>query len=245
MATGKSKVIVELYDLTLTDREDDRYGRIVTTGALTEDDLVNIAVERRTDLNATTMKAAMDILKEIAVEQVANGASVQFGLGYFRLQVNGVFVGDNAPWDSSKHNLSVQVTPVAALRDAIQETSVDVRGMAASGLVINSVTDVASGEVNARVTPGGALNIAGNKIKIAGDAAAVGLFLVKQDSGEAIRVPASSIAINEPSKITCIVPQALPNVDYKLRIATQFSSNKTLLKEPRSFEFDSILTAKN
>lgn len=240
---GKNKIIVELYDLSITEREDDRYGKIVSTGSLSEDDLVDIAVSRRTDLNASTLKAAMDILKEITIEQVANGASVQFGPGFFRLQANGVFIGDNARWDSTQHNLSIQVNPTAAMREAILDTTVEVRGMAASGVVINSITDVTTDEINTRVTPGGALNITGTRIKIAGDDDSVGLFLVKQDSNEAIRIPSSSIAINEPSKITCIVPQNLPTADYKLRITTQFSTNKTLLKKPRSYEADYTLSS--
>lgn len=97
MATNdKNSVIVELYDLTLTPRKDDRFGRVVNTKNLNEDDLVAQAVARRTDLNANTLKASMEILKEIATEQLANGATVRFGLGYFSLVVNGVFIGDNA-----------------------------------------------------------------------------------------------------------------------------------------------------
>ena len=60
----KSSVIVELYDLALTERKDDRFGRVVTAKSLSEDDLVNIAITRRTDLNATTLKSSIEILKE-------------------------------------------------------------------------------------------------------------------------------------------------------------------------------------
>ncbi len=36
--TEKSSVIVELYDLAITERKDDRFGRVVITRSLTEDD---------------------------------------------------------------------------------------------------------------------------------------------------------------------------------------------------------------
>ena len=78
----KSSVIVELYDLSITERKDDLFGRVVTTKSLSEDDLVNIAVSQRTELNPNTLKASMEILKQIAIAQIANGASVSFGLGY-------------------------------------------------------------------------------------------------------------------------------------------------------------------
>ena len=240
--TGKSSVIVELYDLTITERKDDRFGRVVTTKSLAEDDLITKAVAQRTDLSATTLKASIDILKNIAIEQIANGASVSFGLGYFSLNVNGVFIGDNAKWDSSQHNLSVRVTANAQLKEAVAASSVDVRGMAESGLVINSVTDITSGEVNGKLTPGGGINITGSKIKIAGSDATVGVKLTNQTTGTVVSIPMTALLVNDPSKISCIVPASVEAGDYKLGITTQFSTSATLLKEPRSYTFDYVLT---
>ena len=236
----KSSVIVELYDLTLTERKDDRFGRVVTTKSLSENDLVNIAVSRRTDLNATTLKASMEILKEIAVEQIANGASVNFGLGYFNLTVSGVFIGDNSKWDATQHSLAVNATPTAELRNAVKATAVDVRGLAVSGPAINSLTDVSSGEVNTRLTPGGGVNLIGSKIKIEGDAPGVGISLVNQETEEVVTIPQTSVLVNEPSKMTFLVPATLTAGDYKLSLCPQFSTSK-LLKEARSYTFEYVL----
>jgi len=242
MATNeKNNVTVELYDLTITERKDDRFGRVVTSKSLDENDLINIAVLRRTDLSAPTMRATMDILKEIAREQIANGASVSFGLGYFGLGVNGVFIGDNAKWDAAIHSLSIRVTPTADLRNAAKAAVVDVRGMAEIGTVINSVTDVSSGEVNSRLTAGGGVNITGSKIKIIGENAANGISLVNQATSEATLIATNAILTNDPSKVSFIVPTGLTSGDYKLSITTQYTSTKTLLKEPRVFVFDYVL----
>ncbi|MDR0605150.1 MAG: hypothetical protein LBG80_12680, partial [Bacteroidales bacterium] len=81
--TEKNEVIVELHDLIITERKDDRFGRVVSPKYLTEDDLINIAVSRRTDLNAATLKASLGIITDIAIEEVANGNRVCFGLGHF------------------------------------------------------------------------------------------------------------------------------------------------------------------
>jgi hypothetical protein len=237
----KSSIIVELYDLPLTGRKDDRYGRVVTTRSLTEDDLISIAVSRRTDLSATSLKASMSILGEIAIEQIANGASVSFGLGYFNLGVNGVFIGNDARWDSAIHSLSVRVAPKAELRNAVKASKVDVRGMAASGSVINTVTDVTTGEVNCRLTPGGGVKLTGTKIKIDGDELKVGITLTNKATSEVIKVPATSLLLNDPSKITFIVPATLVNGDYKLSITTHYSSPSHILREARTFSSDYIL----
>ncbi len=241
MATQeKGSVIVELYDLTITDRKDDRFGRVVITKSLIEDDLVQKAVSRGTDLNAVTLKASLNILKEIAVEEVINGASVRFGLGYFNLAANGVFVGDNARWDPSQHSLSIHVSPTAEFRNAVKTIAVDVRGMAASGTAINLVTDVVSGEENTRLTPGGGVNMTGSRIKIDGDGAGVGLSLTNQETNEVVAIPKTSILVNDPSKITFIVPADLTAGDYKLSVCTQFTG-AGLLKAPRTYTFDYVL----
>ena len=118
---------------------------------------------------------------------------------------------------------------------------VDVRGMASSGLFINSATDVTSGEVNSRLTPGGGVNLTGSKIKIDGDNPAIGIYLVNQSTSDSIVVPKTSLLVNDPSKITFIVPATLVNGDYKLSIVTQFSTSGSFLKEPRGYTFDYIL----
>ncbi len=100
-SSEKNSVIVELYDLTITERKDDRFGRVVTRKSLNEDDLIAKAVAQRTDLSASTMRSTLEILSKIAIDEIANGASVKFGLAYFNLGVSGVFIGDSARWDSS------------------------------------------------------------------------------------------------------------------------------------------------
>ncbi|MEA4936685.1 hypothetical protein SDC9_104816 [bioreactor metagenome] len=241
-ASTKNNVVVELYDLAITERKDDRFGRVLTKVSMNEDDLIKIAQERRTDLNATSLKSTMEILKEIAKEQIANGVSVAFGLGYFNLGVNGVFYGDDLTWKPDQHNLAVRVTPTAELREAVNSATVTVRGAAPVGVAISTLTDVTSGQFNSRLTPGGGVNIEGTRLRIAGENSTNGLSLINQATQESIRIPMTSVLHNEPSQLTFIVPANLPAGDYKLQLTTQFSTTKQLLNEPRIYLFDYILT---
>ncbi|WP_282013920.1 DUF4469 domain-containing protein [Marinifilum flexuosum] len=237
----KNSVMLELHDLSITEKKDDRFARVVTSLSFNEDDLVDIAVSRRTDFSENTLRAAIDILKNIAIEEICNGASVQFGLGYFHLNVNGVFVGDNAKWDSEKHALSVHVTPTAELRNAVKKCTVNVRGMAASPMAINSVIDVASGTTNQKLTPGAPVNVEGTRIKIEGDKEGIGIKLIKEDTKDETLIPATHISTNSPSKLSFVVPADLAAGDYRLVVVTQHSSSKVFLKEPRTFVFDYLL----
>jgi hypothetical protein len=235
------KIFVELYDLLLTAKKDDRSGRVVSTGSLKVDDLITIAVTRRSDINAATMKAAYEILREIALEELCNGKHVDFGLTYNSLGVEGVFIGDHPVWDRENNNLVLTSIAAADVRQALKNIEVEVLGMASSGIFINSLTDVVSGEVNTRITPGGGVKLAGSKIKIAGDAEGVGIHLTEVKTEEVVHIPATSIIDNEPSKITFIVPADLPTGNYKLSITTQFANHAVLLKEARTYVFDYVL----
>lgn len=244
MSTEKNSVIVELYDNVLTERKDDRFGRVVTTKSLNEDDLIKIAVARRTDLSETTLRASMEILRKIAIEQIANGASVKFGLAFFSLGVKGVFIGDNAKWNPSQHNLWVNTVSSSELREVIRTCSVDVRGMAQIGIAINCITDVTTGEENSRLTPGGGVNIIGSKIKIEGTDPNIGINLINLNTNEIISIPMTSILVNDPSKISFIVPASIPNGDYKLSLCTQFAPTSKNLKEARTQIFEYVLNVK-
>jgi hypothetical protein len=127
------------------------------------------------------------------------------------------------------------------IREAIKTVVVEVVGMSQSGIFVNTLTDVTTEEVNTCITPGGAVNLVGTKIKIAGEESGVGLYLVEINTNTETAIPKTSIPVNDPSKMTFIVPAGLPAGDYKLKIVTQYSTNQTFLKEPRTYVFDYVL----
>jgi hypothetical protein len=241
MSEGKNSVFVELYDLKLSERPDDRFGRVIITKSLNEEDLINIAVKQGTDLNAATLRAAIDILKSIAFTEIANGASVEFGPAIFYLAVKGVFIGNRASWDPVVNSLQMKAISNTEFRAILKNIHVSMQGMANSGTVINTLIDMASGEENKRLTPGGAVNLTGLKIRIAGDDSTNGLALINQSSGETYDIPMTSVPVNTPKKVSFIVPSHLPPGGYKLRITTQYTTGKNLLKEPRTYLFNQAL----
>ncbi|MDR0348639.1 MAG: DUF4469 domain-containing protein [Tannerella sp.] len=170
------KVFVELYELPLTAQKDDRSGGVVSTGSLKIDDLIQIAVSRRSDINAVTVKASYEIRKEVALEKICNAKLVEFGLLHYKLVAGGVFTGDHASWDIAKNNLALSATATDEVREMVKNIRVEVCGMASSGIFINTLTDLVSGEINSRITWGGGVNISGTRIKIAGDAPRANAF---------------------------------------------------------------------
>ncbi|MDR1221797.1 MAG: hypothetical protein LBL07_02810 [Tannerella sp.] len=117
------KVLVELYELLLTVRKNDHSGRVKFTGSLKVDDLIEIAVTRRSDINAVTMKVSYEILKEVALEEVCNSKHVEFGLTHNSLGVNGVFIGDHPSWDSKEDSLSLVSVATVEIRGCLKRAT--------------------------------------------------------------------------------------------------------------------------
>jgi hypothetical protein len=242
MAEESGEILVELYENYLTDRKDDRVGRVVITRHYPIDELIKFAVSQRTDLNAVTLKASYMLLRDAAIELMLHGASTEFGLGNNHPVVNGIFIGDHPKWDPEKNEFSLSSTLSPDVRKATKKVKVKVLGMAQSGTYINTLTDVTSGEVNSRITPGGGVNLSGIKIEIAGNLPGTGLKLINQETGEETEIPKTSILTNLPSALTFIVPANLPAGNYKLSLATQFMGRKDVfLKEIRTYVFEYVL----
>lgn len=243
--TDKKKLSVECYDNPLTERKDDRIGRVVSTGRLVIKDVISIAASRRTDLNTATLQAAYDILYEVAMEEVCEGASVEFGPVNISVKVRGSFYGDNPSWDPSVNSLQPSAVPNAAFRGTVKDIPVQMRGMATVGVFINMVTDVTTGQQNTCLTPGGGVNLSGSRMKI-GTGEGEGIRLIRQDNGEETLVPMTSVLTNEPSRISFIVPATLQPGDYCIGITTAYTGSGSVpLKTPRTFVFDQILAVEN
>jgi hypothetical protein len=236
-------VIVELYDNPLTERTDDRYGRVVNIASVNEDTLIERAIANGFNGNAASMKAAYQAVKDEAVKAVVRGEIVNFGLGHIAIDVEGAFIGDAPQWNPDINKLVAGITPSKDLREAIKKTPVKIIGMAPDQSVIASVTDVATGKVNERLTRGGMITVKGSRIKIAGDSPSIGLFLVNQETQASVQAPATAIGVNDPSKVIFVTPADLDAGAYLLSIVTQFTgSNSRFRNEPRTIIFNQVLT---
>ncbi|MDR3187643.1 MAG: DUF4469 domain-containing protein [Prevotellaceae bacterium] len=237
----KYKVDVELYDLELTDKKGDHLGRVAPTGLLKEDDLIRIAAARRADLSPETLRASMDVLKEVATESLFTGATVGLGLGFFYLEAEGVFMGSQAKWDAEKHSLKVKSAPSAHLQNlAREDTQVNVQGMS-SGPIIHSILDEASGKENAHLTGNKTVTITGSRIKIMGDHAVCGVTFAYAHKDGFFRLPSTEMLVNEHSKLAFVMPP-LPAGAYWVSVTTTYCSANRMHKEPCTCTFHYPLT---
>ncbi|GHT73377.1 hypothetical protein FACS189456_3750 [Bacteroidia bacterium] len=129
---------------------------------------------------------------------------------------------------------------VTELRKELELVSVDVLGVAESGLYIAQVLDVKTGSVNDIITPGRNLKISGHKLKIVGDNTANGVSFIHIETGNVAKVDASDIVTNNPGELIVVTP-VLGAGTYRVEVTTQYAGAHAL-KEPRTAVLDKPLT---
>ncbi|SDH82553.1 protein of unknown function [Chryseobacterium taeanense] len=236
------KIKAYLYDNVLTkDNPNDFTARTTSERSLNVQQICQSAVTRGgADISASSMEHATELfLKEMAY-QLCDGFSVNTGYFTASTTIRGVFDSPSETFNKDKHSIIFQFNQGEKLRAEVPNIEVEILGVAEASSVILQVTDVKSGSVNDLLTPGRNLKIVGNKIKVAGEDASVGVFFVNMATDARIMVEENDLVTNNPSEVIVVIP-ALPAGAYRLEIATQFTGSY-LLKEPRTAVFERELT---
>lgn len=235
------KIKAYLYDNLLTkDNPNDFIARTISERSLNVKQICEAAVNRGgADVSSAAMEHATALfLKEMAY-QLCDGYSVNTGYFTAGTQIRGVFDSPTETFNSQKHNILFQFNQGEKLRAEIPNIEINILGVADASSVILQVKDIKSGTVNDLLTPGRNLKIAGNKIKVAGDNAANGIYFVNTATEARTQVETNDVVVNNPSELIVMIP-ALTAGTYTIEVVTQFAVG-SLLKEPRTARFDKIL----
>ena len=213
----------------------------VKTGpkTLTKEDTAREIKRTGSELKLPTILSVTSQDSDIILEALLNGDSVTTDLCQFSPRILGAFENSDAQFDPAIHKLTFDIILTKSVREALAKVKTINLGAKGETAGIGLVTDTLTGATNGAITPNDDILIAGNSIKIAGDDAVAGVFFVAED-GTTTKV-ARRLTQNDPSKLIARVP-ALADGNYTLRIVTQFSTNKQLLKEPRTIEYKKLLT---
>ncbi|MDR0638398.1 MAG: DUF4469 domain-containing protein, partial [Spirochaetaceae bacterium] len=174
-------------------------------------------------------------LKE-AVHQLCDGFGVNFG-GLFTAYINvgGMFENEYGTVDKAKHKMDVRFKALYSLRKIVDLIEIFSEGLADTAGYIAEIEDVRTKLLNDVVTIGGMFILLGGKIRVFGEAAAVGVYFCALDTpGLCIKVT-ENLAANDPSKIIGVVPELPPGHEWYIEVRTYFSGKTgRLLKEMRT-----------
>jgi hypothetical protein len=235
---------VTLQDNALTPESNDFTGRVKLNGTWYNTTVARKVTEQRSELRYETILSILNMSDEVKRSGIASGYSVIDGVSHIRPSIIGRFEGQAAQYDPAIHSKGTSMSASPELRKALAASKVVVLGPALTGPVINRVEDVFSGTENGLLTPGRNLRIYGQRLRIAGeDAAVVGVWFVGADEAAArIRVDDRDLVDNNPSTLTVVVP-ALAAGGYFVEVVTQSGANsKTQVKEARTYRFEPVLT---
>lgn len=241
MANVFHSIKAKLFRNHCTGDPNDYYARVISERTLSVRDVCRSAVSRGgAPGDEITMNLNVESFLKEMLYLLKNGYSVNAN-GYFSVtaQIKGVFRSSVEKFDSLIHTIYFLFSQGEMMREGLDEVSVEILGIGDASIVIQEVTDMKSGSVNDRLTPGRNLRIRGDKLKIAGDHSGIGIYFVNQADGKRIRVEDDEIVINHPSELMIIIPD-LPSGLYTLEVGSQYT-NSRLLKEPRTASFDKLL----
>jgi len=229
-----------LKDNTVTTANpDDQVLEIVSQGTADEERIIQEMVKVNPGLERETLRLVFELEKRVVKELLLTGMRVNTGLYTAEVRARGVILG--GVWDAGRNSLYVSLTQGKDLREAIAVTHVNIldadknvryiRDGYADGADVDADTRAPQDGIVA--TAGRAFTIRGNKLKLAGDDPSVGITLTDAEGTET-PVPLSTVYVNEPKRLTFLIPAGLEDGRYTLTVTTQYSTPNYLLKEPSS-----------
>lgn len=225
----------------LTKDVDNDYMAEVSTmkNTLRNEDIAQRIVDKGSEIKYDTLVSVFNQQDRLIREALQDGYSVLTGTCQFTPRVTGSWEGASALFNPEKHKVTLDIIPSAEMREALSHVGVEVLTVKDSGATIGLVTDTATGLTNGSMTVGDDILIEGDKIRVVGEAEGVGVFFV-DSAGKATKV-ARRFTQNDPKAVLARVPAGLADGNYTLRIVTQYSNGTTVLKEPRTIEYERLL----
>lgn len=191
-------------------------------------------------LTRSDILSVLEAQKQVIADILAEGGAVTTDLFNASPSIQGVFDGADDSFDPKRHRVKIHLTEGTGLRAIEDQVKTKKVQPGQAGALITAVTDIKTGSVNDLLTPGRDLRIYGDKLKLIGEEASVGVYFIGVDGSE-VKVDATDIVENKPSEVIVVIP-ALTAGEYTLRLITQFSRSGTPSKKVYTVDFAAPLT---
>lgn len=214
-----------------TDNTEDKILQLESAGNATLADVLDEMKKEDTGLRQETINHVVELYHRVLTDLVLSGYNVNTGLFYMSPAFRGVVEG--GAWDPQKNSIYVSIVQGKALREAIEQTGVQILGDKQSVMYIAEGEDASTRATDRTATPGRNYILTGRMLKVVGDDPSVGITLTDADGTET-RLAADMLAVNNPSRLVILLPTGLADGAYTLTVTTQYSGTSTPLKTPRS-----------
>ena len=215
--------------------------QVMNSKSYTFDDIAKHLLKHNTGLSSSAIYGLWQGIKDAVEEFASEGGTINTELFKTSVSIRGVFNGMDDGYDPNRHKIRLNMRPGQLLLDVPGKLKVKKLNPGAKTF-INSVTDVKTGSVNGRLTPGKNIRIIGQRVKIKGPDPSCGIYFVSDKANDApVKVEASEYVVNKPSEIIVVIPK-LNKGNWKIRVITQYCTGQKHLKSPQTATFEKALT---
>ncbi len=222
------------------------YAKTVNRTKLSMRDIANDMVTTGVNNGYSTEQilTIWNIINNAILDRISNSCLVDCGIGTYGIKVKGAFKTETDTFNTDEHSLEISFHSSKTAKALISELKPVIRQ---GNSCIPQITNIKDLESNSdkTLTPGGFLKITGSNIHIVGDNKDVGLYFIsEEDDSKNIKLAQNKMYINTTNSLGCVIPNELSAGNYKIKIVTQFSKNKTFRKETQTAEVSKTLTVK-
>ena len=173
-------------------------------------------------VDAGTMASVLNTFANSVLKALAAGYAVRLGeLGTFYIAGKGVVENGEKP------ALTVKFTASQILKDAVQNLEISSSEYKIPAGVISSITDIATGKSDGKISAGSSVLIEGSGLKVGGEGSGI-YFAAVGESGDVsaekdwIKVE-GVLVYNLPSKLLFALPQVIASGKYKVVVRTHYA----------------------
>lgn len=251
LTSKTGKLAIALYPSTLTAGNDGKssyYARVINRSRLRQDDIVDDIVSNGSSLSKEEISRTWRLINNAVTCRLADGISVDTGLGLLRPSVTGSFDSAADEFNRKRNAITVQYRPARQLQEVMDSlTPVIAQG----NHVFPEITGVwdksLPSEQEGFLRAGGFFSIRGKNIMVADEdgadekASRVGLYFDNLDDAEkSVRLVPSQIYHNAAGLLEGIIPQ-LADGRYRVRVVTKYCGSSRR-KTAQEYCFDRVFT---
>jgi len=198
----------------------------------TLDDIIDLMVSRGSTITRAEALATLEEYR-LAVEQlVKDGNNIRTPLVNVSLSIKGVFTGEDANFDPSRHSVRINVIPGTSLREITGDVQVSrIKGRSPQPAPLY-LDDLVSGSRNDKLSPNNIARLKGCHLKFDPSDPDQGIFLI---AGNGAETRISLVSYNKPSRLDFLVPGLAKGI-YRLEVRAIIKNTKIIRKGSLSGE---------
>ena len=223
----------------LTPEPNDYMAQVTDSQSYDLQKVIDKMMERGSTLTKADVTAVMQVYTETICSLLEEGFQINTPLINTSMSISGVFDGATDSFDSSRHNVNINITPGTKLKETLAKVKTQKVEAASTDPFVTEVKDIVSGKVNESLTKGGILQAVGARLKFDNTDEAQGIFLVPE-TGNAVRC--GIVAENKPARVMAMIPADITAGTYYLEIRSKFVGSSKESKILKTGRFSKPLT---